>query len=308
MRRLWKWTKKQEAKLERVLSTLEELKGYWPLTLRQVYYQLVARQVIANKVTEYAMLSKLLKHARLDGLVLWEAIEDRLRTSTLNRGWRDKNAFLDGELYNFLNGYRRHLQQGQGNYIEFWIEKDALRSIFQKVANPFCIPVCVCRGFSSVSFLHELSDRLADALSENKQPVILYFGDFDPSGEEMLPAMQTTLEDEMDVQEVQYEKVALTREDVDKYNLPHDPNAVKKSDSRYLKFVAEHGLYAVELDALPPDVLEQRIRQAIENNIDSAQFQRQVAIAAKEDSDISSFKAKVESWIRQEWNQEENDR
>lgn len=83
MRRIWKWTNNQTAKLKKVKEVLENLKKYWPLTLRQVYYQLVAQGVIANKVSEYGMLSKLLKYARLDGKVGWDVIEDRLRQTSL---------------------------------------------------------------------------------------------------------------------------------------------------------------------------------------------------------------------------------
>ena len=304
MRREWKWTDKQMAKLAAVKATLKELRDYWPLTLRQVYYQLVSRQLIENKVTEYAMLSKLLKHARLAGLIRWEAIEDRLRESRLNRGWHDKNHFLNQDIKNFLVGYRRDLQRNQLNYVEIWIEKDALSSIFQRVANPYCIPVCVCRGFSSISFLHELSGRLITAYEDCQQPIILYFGDFDPSGEEMLPAMQTTLEDEMDVHSVDYVKVALTKDDIEEYNLPHDPGAVKKSDSRYQKFVEKWGHYAVELDALPPDVLEDRIREAIEEHIDMDEFRKQEGIESDEVTGIATFKGKVERWIKDKWSKE----
>ena len=301
MRRIWNWTPKQEAKLARVKATLNELKEYWPLTLRQVYYQLVSRQIIENKVTEYSMLSKLLKYARLDGLVPWEAIEDRMRISRLNQGWYDKDLFLQGEIENFLRGYRRHLQQGQANYLEIWIEKDALSSIFQNIANPYCVPVCTCRGFSSVSFLYELKERIQLSQNQEQQAIILYFGDFDPSGEEMLPAMKTTLEDEMDLDGVIYKKVALSKEDITKYDLPHDPNAVKKTDSRYQKFVEKWELYAVELDALPPDVLQNRIRQAIESHIDMELFDIQKATAEEEETKLLDFREKAKSWIYSEW-------
>lgn len=297
MRRLWIWTNKQKAKLEKVKAVLASLRNYWPLTLRQVYYQLVAQGVIENKTSEYNMLSQLLKHARLDGSVSWDVIEDRLREARLHRGWEDKSHFIETEVDHFLLGYRRHLQQGQSNYIELWVEKDALSSIFQRVANPYCVPVCTCRGFSSVSFLHELRERILASQTDGQQPFLLYFGDFDASGEEMLPTMRITLEEEMGIIGVIYEKLALTKDDITKYNLPHDPNAVKKTDSRYQKFVEKWGLYAVELDALPPDVLEERIREAIEAHIDLGEFNEQKDIAEEEDKDIFALKVKTRDWI-----------
>jgi len=53
----------------------------------------------------------------------------------------------------------------------------------------------VCRGFTSVSFLKDYKDRFS--YQENKRPILLYFGDFDPSGVEMLKAMEITLREEL---------------------------------------------------------------------------------------------------------------
>jgi len=57
-------------------------------------------------------------------------------------------------------------------------------------------------------------------------------------------------------------KCALTSEDIDLHHLPSDFS--KTSDSRRARFVAEHGDRCVELDALPPDVLETRLRTEVE--------------------------------------------
>jgi len=300
-KRRWSWTNKQQARLQKVKSILDNLRNYWPVTLRQLYYQLVSKNIIENKRSAYNSLSKLVKYARLDDYIPWEAIEDRLRQANLNSGWSDKEEFLRGEVDNFLNGYRRHLQQGQKNYIEIWIEKDALASIFQRVADPFCIPVCICRGFSSVSFLNDLRDRLMRRLQKKQRPILLYFGDLDPSGEEMLPSMKLTLEAEMGVLGVTYKKIALTKDDVKRYDLPHNPNAVKKTDSRYRKFVKKYGLYAVELDALPPDILQKRIKEAITENIDLSQFNQETEKAKKEELILVGFKEKMKDWVDQNW-------
>lgn len=303
-RRSWNWTDKQLTRLDEVKRILNDLKEYWPLTLRQLYYQLVSRNIIENKRSSYNSLSKLVKYARLDDYIPWQAIEDRIRQANLNRGWTDKEQFLQDEIENFLTGYRRHLQQGQKNYIEIWIEKDALASIFQRIADPYCVPVCVCRGFASVSFLNDLKNRIMTSQQDNQQPILLYFGDFDPSGEEMLPSMQATLRDEMGVYGVIAKKIALTKDDITNYNLPHDPNAVKKTDTRYKKFVEKYGLYAVELDALPPDILEKKIREAILDHIDVSILNKQIDKADKEETTLLSFKKEMNDWVAQNWEKE----
>ena len=97
------------------------------------------------------MLSGLLKYARIDGYVSWEDIEDRGRVFHNLTGWENKQIFIESEMENFLGGYARDLMQTQDKYIEIWIEKDALSTIFTKVAGKYTVPVVVCKGFSSIS-------------------------------------------------------------------------------------------------------------------------------------------------------------
>ena len=157
-RRRLKWTPKQVDKLNKVIAVLEELKEYKPLTLRQVYYQLVGQGYIENKVSEYTMLSNLLKWARIDGHVGWNDIEDRVRAFYNAEGWMDRQGFLDSYMESLVSAYRRNLWQTQDRYVEVWIEKDALSSIFTRVCAPYGVSVVVCRGFSSVSFLHSFKN------------------------------------------------------------------------------------------------------------------------------------------------------
>ena len=272
-RRKWKWTSKQFDKLNKVTDILQELADYKPLTLRQVYYQLVGKGFIDNKVSEYNMLSKLLKWARIDGYVSWADIEDRVRSFHNSAGWHDKDHFITQELNNFLKGYRRDLLQGQERYIECWIEKDALSSIFTRMAGPYSVSVVVCIGFSSVSFLNDFRQRLT---SQNRPAVMLYFGDFDPSGLEMLQAMQTTFINELGVRDIEFKRMALLQEDISLYNLPHKFNALKMTDTRAKKHIQKYGHLAVELDALRPDILEAKIKNAIESELNIEAFNHEV--------------------------------
>ncbi len=272
-RRKFTWTKHQLYKLNKIKNILEELKDYKPLTLRQIYYQLVGKGYIDNNKSQYTMLSTTIKQARLDGFISWADIEDRVRAYHDLTGWPNKDSFIEGSLKQFLTGYQRDLLQSQNKYLELWIEKDALSSIFTRVASPYSIPVVVCRGYSSVSFLNDLKKRLK--YKEGKETTLLYFGDFDPSGMNMLEAMKVTLLEELKV-DVGFKRVALLKEDIAEYNLPHSPDALKKSDPRAKAHVKEFGELAVELDALPPAVLEEKIRTAIEEELNMGLFNKEV--------------------------------
>lgn len=294
-RRTFSWTEHQLDKLNKVLTILEELEDYKPLTLRQIYYQLVGKGYIENKVSQYGMLSQLLKHARIEGRIAWEDIEDRVRAYHDLRGWETSSDYIKDSLKQFLNNYQRDLLQSQDVYLEIWIEKDALSSIFTRVAKPYTIPVVVCRGFSSVSFLNDYKDRLS--YFQERRPILLYFGDFDPSGVEMLKAMETTLEEELGVEGIEFKRVALLPEDIVKYELPHSPEALKKTDTRASKHISEYGELAVELDALSPVVLEAKIKEAIEQEIDLELFNEERALELQEIRELGDMRAKVRDLV-----------
>lgn len=301
-RREFKWTDKQISKLEKVKEIFEQWANYLPLTLRQVFYQLVSKEIIENTVSQYTMLSNLLKHARIDGLISWENMTDRVRTFYSGIGWKDKNEFIENHLNRFLENYERHLMNKQDKFIEVWLEKDALSSIFSHLTSQYCISTVVCRGFASVTFLNAFSDRVKYYQSIGKKPVMLYFGDFDPSGAEMLPAMKETVTKEMGTNDIEFKRIALTKQDIVDYSLPHNAKAVKKSDTRYKKFVEKFGEYAIELDALPPNILEQKIKTAIENEIDIDLFNSQMEIEKQEVESLTSIKSKVIELLKDQLN------
>lgn len=296
-RRKFKWTAKQFDKLNKVIAILTEFEKYKPLTLRQIYYQLVGKNYIENNVTEYTMLSGLLKHARIDGYISWNDIEDRVRAFHNLVGSSNSNEFIENEMNNFLLGYARDLMQTQDKYIEIWIEKDALSTIFTEIARRYTIPVVVCRGFSSASFLNDLKNRIEQYSKNKRRTLMLYFGDFDPSGMAMMPAMQTTLSEEMKVSNIEFKRIGLSIDDIINYKLPYDAKALKKTDSRAKKHIETHGSIAVELDALRPDVLEGKIRDAINKELDINAFNNQVEMHNSDVNKLNILKTNVENFL-----------
>ena len=181
------------------MKVVKELKEYWPLTLRQIYYRLVAAGHLENTRSKYNDLSNLIKHMRLDEWLPWEVLEDRVRRVSEKRGWEDHNEFMEAHVDDFLEGYERCYVQDQKCYVEIWTEKDALSQVFERVAYPYCIRSVTCVGYQSVTFLDGFRRRARAAQNRGQIPVILYFGDMDPSGYQMLEAIKQTLEDEMDL-------------------------------------------------------------------------------------------------------------
>ena len=127
-------TAHNQERLEQVRTIINDLSEYWPLTLRQVFYQLVGQGICLNNRSQYQGLSQLLTQARIIGEIEWDCIEDRARRHIDLTGYIDGPKFIESEAENVLNNYTRNLQQTQENYIEIFVEKDALATLFRKVA------------------------------------------------------------------------------------------------------------------------------------------------------------------------------
>lgn len=275
--RKWKWTKFQLNKLNNVQGVLKDIEKYKPLTLRQIYYQMVEKGFIPNKQTEYQMLSTLLTNARYDGFIDWDIMEDRSRRYINLRGYADTETFIRDTVQNWLNCYDRDLMQTQDKYIEIWTEKDALSTLFERVARQYTISVVVCRGFNSSTFLNNFKDRIRRY--DSKEIILLYFGDFDPSGMFMKVDIENRLLNKLNVTNVDIKRVALKPSDNDKYNLFSDPDSLKETDPRTNWFRQQgYGNVGYELDALDPVTLENLTVEAIDSELDLDRFNEQVRL------------------------------
>lgn len=237
-------------------AALKALELHRPMTLRQIFYRLVATQVIENTQNRYKSLSRMLVKARQEGMIPWNWIEDRLRRPRPVAMWSGLDAFADTA----LEWYRRDVWDEQPHFIEAWLEKDALSGIFERAIRPYGVTLNVGRGYDSWSAIYMASQRYGDG----ERATVLYFGDFDPSGEDMVRSLKERL-GFFGCWPI-IDKIALTLKDIERYDLPPDPTKV--TDSRRDKFVARYGDVSVELDALPPDVLIERVTEAVEAEMD----------------------------------------
>lgn len=253
-----------------VNGILGEYEG--PLTLRQVYYRLVAAQIIQNTENEYKGLSKHLTRARLAGLVDDSRIIDRVRSTLRVQCWPDLSHFLQ----TVRRAYRREKWTSQDYNLEVWCEKDAVAGVLEPIANEYEIILYPCRGYNSYSALKEAAERIGYI---DRPTVVLYMGDFDPSGQDMPRDIRDRLTKDFGVQLDLY-VIALTRQQIEAYDLP--PAPAKRTDSRAAAFMARHGDMAVELDALPPNVLQDLVRDNVEQFFDKSAFEQEAEIEREE--------------------------
>lgn len=258
--------------LDLVNSIVDEYRdqGY-TLTLRQLYYQLVSRDIIPNQQREYKKLSRILNEGRMAGYVDWSAIEDRLRNAKRVTTWDSPSEVLNAAADQFK--YDR--LQGQPKYIEVWVEKDALSQVIERSASRYQVTTMVQRGYGSASAMYAAYHRFAAAALREQECVLLYLGDHDPSGLDMIRDIRDRLELMLSADNCEeyltVEHLALTQEQIQQYNPP--PNPTKVTDSRAGEYIAQYGHTSWEVDALEPSVLDDLITDHILRHIDLDMYQ-----------------------------------
>ncbi len=224
------------------------------LMLRQLYYQFVARNLFENTSRNYKNFGKIISDARLAGLMDWKAIEDRTRNLQSPQCWDSPEEILQA----CERSYRRDMWANQPYRPEVWVEKEALAGVFEPVCDELGISLMACRGYMSQSEMWSNAMRL-DKSMEVCEPIILHFGDHDPSGLDMTRDIEDRLR--LFTGGVEVRRIALDMDQIEEYDPP--PNPAKWKDSRFGGYRDEHGDESWELDALEPAVLADLVRREV---------------------------------------------
>jgi hypothetical protein len=254
------------------------------LTLRQAYYQLVARGYIPNNERSYKNIGNLINDGRLAGLIDWTAITDRTRNLRGNSHWSNPSDVIASAKYSYL----LNKWKGQPNYVEVWVEKDALVDIVGQACRPLDTPYFSCRGYTSQSEMWSAAQRFI-CQGDRENRIIIHLGDHDPSGIDMTRDIQERLT--MFGANVHVKRVALTMEQIETYNPP--PNPAKMTDSRCWKYIENFGYESWELDALEPKMLTNLITEQVTMYRDDEIYQ---AVCDREDREKEELQMLVDSY------------
>jgi len=243
------------------ICTMYFQKNY-TLTLRQLFYQLVTRNRIANTVKEYKNLGQLISDARYAGLIDWEHITDRVRVIQGNQHW----AGPEDIIHSASETLTIDTWVGQKYRPEVWIEKDALIELARNVCEPLDIHYIAVKAYSSTSAMWDARKRFREYVRDGQTPLILHLGDHDYTGDDCSRHLKERME-LLTEHPVELRRLALNRDQIDKYDLPPQPG--KNADPRFRGYVAKHKTTHVwELDALMPDVIERIIEDGIRQVLD----------------------------------------
>jgi hypothetical protein len=291
--------------LEACLKVIDGLEDYWPVSERQVFYGLLNDPPLIhakkpgsrfrNDKKSYKAVTTVLTQGRLQNLVSWEAIGDETRPVVTWNVHANVGPFFRKQVDRFGTGYWRDLMQSQPNHIEIVGEKLTIESIIRPVAMKYCIPYTVGRGYSSLPPRKAMFDRFT--ASGKAKLIILGMTDHDPEGWDIVESFGRSMRDDFGVKGILVVKVGLTREQARELGLPQNAD-VKKTSSRYKKFVARFGAPVYELEAAPPDRLQQWLDEAVRSVIDVARFNEQVGLEKEDARAVAAFKKAAVEYLK----------
>ena len=233
------------------------------LTLRQLYYRLVAFNDIKNSKSSYNYFDKILTEYRQKNNKFAEYFEDKTRKLV-----SDISCYAYEPMSTMIN---KQLESAKTDYPYYWVdsnllqekitiillEKQALETIFTNAIGHMSILV-VARGFNSFTQMNNLKNILKNS---DKEKNLYIFTDFDDSGLLIQNNFLNQMRKHLKIRFDNVERIALTKDLIEKYSLPHNPTK-KSTHARY------DLPYYVELDALVPNVHTELVKGVCKPNYD----------------------------------------
>ncbi len=279
-----------------IVAMFEIAETIQPCSVRALAYQLFNRRLIPSMALENTKkVSRLCVIAREEGRIPWEWIVDSTRQEERVATWDDPMSYAD----TVQRAYRKNKWEAQPKHVSVWSEKSTVEGTLRPVLKEYEVPFQVLHGWSGAT---PVMDAVQANLNREQETLILYVGDYDPSGMGMseldLPkrlARYTSsdpsdkdwdasqIEDMLDRSGLEIRRIALTENHTRILgSATRFPVRDKKSDSRHDWFMANHGEFCWELDALSPNDLRQCVEASIVAELDSDTWNRYVAVEKAE--------------------------
>ena len=272
----WKPQKATQQILLQVQEVLAQYREHWPLTIRQIFYRLVGVYEYDKTELAYDRILDYMARARRSRMIPMEAIRDDGTTREDGEGWQDTEHFLRF-IVQEAKRYTRNKQERQATRILILVEAAGMLPQIVKAVGLYGIPVLSSSGFDSITMKYELAK---DIIDDGRPTVVFHIGDLDPSGVCIFDSVQADVEAFVgNDQALLFKRIALTPDQVILHNLPTVPP--KATDKR------GGGMSETcQAEALPPDTLAMIVRAAVEEYIDQAQYDDDVAAEYEERRDL----------------------
>ena len=274
---------KSQRSLDLIAAMYQAAEAAQPITGRGIGYKLFAAGLIPSMAkSEMQRVYRLLRQAREEGTIPWEWIVDETRRLERVSTWDDPDQYARA----VARSYRRDFWNQQPARVEVWSEKGTVRGVLAPVLDEFAVGFRVMHGFASATAVYDVAQD-----DDGRPLIVLYVGDFDPSGMFMSEEDLPTRLEKYDGKHVELRRIALKREQT--AGLLSFPATDKKTDKRYSWFVRIFGQRCWELDALDPNVLRDIVQAEIESEIEPDAWAR---CAAVNEAEQESLRHVLDEW------------
>jgi hypothetical protein len=254
-----------------------------PITGRGIGYKLFVQDLIPSVGrADMQRVYRLLTVAREQNVIPWEWIVDETRELERVASWEDPEDYVDS----VSRGYRRDFWLQQPKQVEIWSEKGTVRGVLDPIFDKYGVGFRAVHGFSSATLAHDIANADPD-----KSLVILYVGDYDPSGMYMSEVDLPNRFSRYGGYHVELKRIALTSDQVRNFHLPSFP--AKRKDPRYRWYVEHYGRTCWELDALDPNDLRAIVEKAILKEIEPVAWKRCTVV---ERAEKESLRTVLDNW------------
>ncbi len=256
-----------------------------PITVRGVCYALFVEGLIPDmSVNSTGKISRVMTDMRERDALDWTQIVDGSRAVDRVNMFSNPDQIIQAA----VRGYRRNNWQDQPTLVEVWSEKSTVQGVLAPVLDELGVTFRVMKGFGSFTAVRQAAED-SRYLTNDRDAVALYVGDWDPSGLYM-SAMDLPNRLARYGSQWEFERIAIVREDLD--TLPYFDTATKSGDVRlkwYLENTTANPHKSWELDAMDPNDLRDRVREAIEERMDMDAWDRAVGIEQVEKQSMQTF-------------------
>jgi hypothetical protein len=277
--------------IARERAVVEILREIQPASVRAVCYQLFVRGLIRDMgKSQTNGISSLLVRMREEGRIPWVWIVDGTRELERAPQLGDAEGFSQA----VERSYRRDYWEDQPVYIEVWSEKSTVAGTLQPVLDQYGVGFRSLHGFNSATKVYEAA---ALSVDDTRDWLVLYVGDWDPSGLYMSEADLPKRLDEYGGA-IDLRRIALADRDIRTSTLPSFSPESKQTDTRYRWFKERYRTACWELDAMNPNDLRTRVEEAIAAEIDPDSWARARLAEAAEQTAIRQVMSRFRSQPR----------
>jgi hypothetical protein len=241
----WKPNKRTAQIRADIRTVLLQYGDYWPLGPRQIGYVLIGGYGYTKTDEHFRKVIYILRRGRRANYVSisedgeerswWDAVADGRTPDPLTPPFfASPQDFIDNVLA-WAESYSCDLQDGQPVRIVIWVETASLAPQVARVAHLYGVPVYPSSGEVAILAKLELALQVARWAKDGIQTVVLQVGDFDGKGVAIFRVMEADVcsfaqahgADGM----VTFERLAVTREQVERYGLDKDPVKISEDGS-----------------------------------------------------------------------------